>query len=41
MNDGELLINCGVVNNKRKPYLQDVGGLIGLMPLLERCKTAQ
>ncbi len=37
MNDGELLINCGVQINKKKPYLQESGGLLSLLPLLEHC----
>jgi hypothetical protein len=35
MNDGELLINCGVWYSSNKPYLAETGGLTSLLPLLE------
>ena len=37
-NDGELLINCGVWTHnfsQTRPFLQEVGGLVSLLPLLE------
>jgi len=35
MNDGELLINCGVWYSSSKAHLQQVGGLRTLFPLLD------
>lgn len=44
MNDGEMLINCGVQGcqqTQRRPLLQEQGGLEGLLALLDKCKTTE